>query len=55
MNQRVGRMLTKYASQTGQNARELKNWWEALPWRQRAAERKRILAALEAASKKVTR
>jgi hypothetical protein len=48
MNQKTGKLLTKYASLAGRNVRELKRWWEAMPWTHRGPERKRILSELKA-------
>ena len=43
MNQRTVKLLKKYALHTGQGSKEVKRWWNALPWTQRAGERKRLL------------
>src|SRR5262249_32002237 len=48
MNQKTGKMLTRYASHAGRNVRELKRWWLAMPWTERAEERKRIKRELKA-------
>ena len=43
MNQRTVKLLKKYALYKGQPSKEVKRWWNALPWTQRAGERKRLL------------
>jgi len=46
MNERVGKMLSRYARKTSKPPKELKRWWELLNWREKTHERKRILAEL---------
>ena len=43
MNQRTVKLLKKYALQKGQPSKQVKRWWNALPWTQRAGERRRLL------------
>lgn len=42
MNEKTGKMLSKYARQVGKSAKEIKRWWESLRWTERSRERKRI-------------
>ena len=42
MSQKIGKMLNKYAPQSGKSSKELKRWWQTLSQHQRAVERARI-------------
>jgi hypothetical protein len=49
MNERTGKLLSKYARETKKNPKDLKRWWLALPWNERAKERNRMEAELKQA------
>lgn len=42
MNEKTGKLLSKYAREKKQNPKDLKRWWIALPWNQRRKERLRM-------------
>ena len=42
MNQKTVKFLRQYASHSGSNIKELKNWWKDLSWVEKTAERKRM-------------
>jgi len=46
MNQKTMKMLSRYSSKVGMTIKEAKHWWLALNWKQKTAERKRILAEI---------
>jgi hypothetical protein len=48
MNHKTSKLLSKYASQQGRKARELKRVWAALPHPQRHVERERMRKELDA-------
>jgi hypothetical protein len=49
MNSKTGKLLRKYAKHSDMTTKEVRKWWDSLPWTQRAAERRRIRAALAGA------
>mgnify|MGYP005726207709 CR=1 FL=1 len=46
MNKTVSKLLSKYATISDQSVRDLKKWWNTLDWREKTAEKKRILEEL---------
>ncbi len=42
MNEKTGKMLSRYARRANRPLKDLKRWWESLNWRQRGPERQRI-------------
>jgi len=46
MNQKTMKMLSRYSSKAGKPLKETKQGWLALNWKQKTAERKKILAEL---------
>jgi hypothetical protein len=46
MNGKTGKMLRRYARRTNKNNKDLKRWWESLPWKERRHHRQRILNEL---------
>ena len=50
MNEKTGKLLSKYARETKKNPKELKRWWNGLPWTARRKERARMQNELDRAS-----
>ncbi len=48
MNGKTGKMLRRYARRTNQNHKDLRRWWESLPWKERHRQRQRIRNELAA-------
>jgi hypothetical protein len=46
MNKKVTKLLSKYASISDTNLKELKKWWHTLSWQEKTEERKRMEAEL---------
>ncbi len=46
MNQKTAKLLHRYASHSGQNVKELKEWWMSLNRFERTRERQRMLEEL---------
>ena len=49
MNSKTCKLLRKYGKHSDMTAKEVRKWWDSLPWTQRAAERRRIRAVLAGA------
>jgi hypothetical protein len=49
MNEKTGKLISKYAREMKKNQKELKRWWNALPWPARQKERARMEAELKQA------
>ncbi len=47
MNQKTAKLLNNYAARQNKKKKEVRRWWLSLNWKQREAERKRILKELE--------
>ena len=47
MNQKTAKLLNNYATRHKRKKKEVKKWWLSLTWKEREAERKRLLEELE--------